>query len=87
LDLAVARSVNSQHELVYLLLGHFPVSLHVAQRIVDQVEDLRCLQSSALVNIVLAEHSVDGLIELLVRVSRHILINLIQVQKTYPKIN
>jgi hypothetical protein len=68
LDLSVSRLVDSLNESIDFLLGDLSFGLHVAECVVDEVEDFGGFEAVAVVSIVLFEYGIDGISELLVTV-------------------
>ena len=68
LNFSVSGFVDSLNKLSNLLLGDLSVGFHVVEGIVDEGVDLILIQGVAVINIIFAEHCIDGFLELLVGV-------------------
>lgn len=68
LDFPVSGFVDSLNKLCDLLLGDLSVGFHVVKGIIDEGVNLILIQGVAVINVVFAEHCIDGFLELLVGV-------------------
>ena len=66
LDLVISWWIHSLDELVNLSLADLTARFHVGESVIDQVENLTWLQTLAFVSVVLGEHAINSLPQLLI---------------------